>query len=242
MYYQARFPFRQGHFHLRLFKNGTIRGMVDVDPPGLDAKGLMDLWGALASAVFTVAGEYVSLDQIAIDDLRELNVDSKDPEMRQLLHLSGIKSGMAYSSLLESYIRIYEKGQGVRIESGGKNAWQLFRGLMRPLTVEEELARMPTELMAALNQTRDQVNEQITVLSQGMANVFQQQQHDHELTLHLTSVFTVLNEKLGGFIDELRKDRESREHREENLNDTVEILLAEREIENRLKDVTEKKL
>jgi len=214
--------------------------MVDVDPRGLDAKGLGDLGSRVCSVLYALTGKHFSLDDIEVDDLREFNVDSSDPELTHLLHLSGIKSGLSYSRLLESYLRIYEKTEGtVRVESGGKNAFELMRTLRTPVAVLESQARMPDQILSALNDTRDRINQQVDVLSKGMANVLQQQQRDHELTTHLASVFTSLVEKLDTLVGQLQSDRESRERETANLRDTVEILLTEREIAKRLAE-TEK--
>lgn len=244
VYFQTSTPckFPQGHFHLKVWQNGTVRVMVDVDPPGLDAQGLVDLGLRISNVIYGLTGKHVSLDELEVDNLREFNVDSSHPELHNLLQLSGIKSGLSYSQLLETYLRVYEKSPGiVRVETGGKNAFELMRGLRTPMSVLESQARMPGEILDALNQVGDRIEEQVKVLSQGMASVFQQQQRDHQLSNQLTSSLTILNEKLGGFTDELRgfigelrKDRE-------NMNDAVEILITDAQIAKRVKDIPEKK-
>ncbi len=242
VYYQTSCKFPQGHFHLKVWQNGTVRVMVDVDPPGLDAKGLVDLGLRISNVIYGLTGKHVSLNDLEVDNLREFNVDSSHPELHNLLQLSGVKSGLSYSQLLETYLRIYEKSPGVvRVETGGKNAFELMREIRTPISVLESQARMPDELLAALNQVGDKIENQVKVLSQGMANVFQQQQRDHQLSNQLTSSLTVLVEELRRDRESRERDREFRERHEANLNDAVEILLTQAQIAERIKDIPEKK-
>jgi len=245
-YYQAKFPFSQGHFHLRVFGNGTWTYAVDVNPPGLDLRGLFDLGARIVSEVYALTGKHVSFDDLMVHS-REFNVDSADPELRQLLQLSGAKAAFAYSQLLETGLRIYEKSpSSVRVETVGKNALQLMQALRSPISIMESLSRLPDQVNAVLDEHYRRVDAQMDVLSKGTANIFQQQQRQNELLTRLISTLEVAEPfyvKIGGkidafisevrgFIEELRRDRA-------NLNDAVEVLLVGQAARDRLNSHSE---
>lgn len=254
-YFQAKFPFEHGHFTLHLFGTGTCRVMVDVDPPGLDAKELLELGVRIVSVIYSLTGKHVSFNELMVDNLKELNIDSSDPKLRGLLHLTGIKQGFMFSELLETYWRIYEKtGSTVRVETGGKNALELYEALRGPVAALESWARLPDRVKAVIDSRCDQISEQVEVLRLGQVQISQRTQRQDELMTKNVAVIETLGEALSGFVNqvstlsdqlrsfitELHKDRESREAREGKLLDTVEVLLCEREIHDRLSEPEKK--
>lgn len=64
VYFQAEFPFSQGHFYLRAFSNGTCTYTAHVNPPGLDLQGLLDLGARIASEIYTLTGKHVNLQEL----------------------------------------------------------------------------------------------------------------------------------------------------------------------------------
>jgi hypothetical protein len=256
-YFQAKFPFEHGHFTLHLFGTGNCRVFVDVDPPGLDAKELLELGTRIVSVIYSLTGKHVSFNDLMINNLKELNIDSSDPKLRGLLHLTGIKHGFMFSELLETYWRIYEKtGTTVRVETGGKNAIELYQAMRAPVSALESWARLPDRVKAMIDSRCDEISQQVEVVRLGQLSVDQRSSRQEELiTKNIAVTETLaevlsgfinqvssLGEQLSGFITELRKDRTSREARDAKLMDTVEVLLCREEIQREFGPTHEEKV
>jgi len=144
-YLSKRVRFPGGWFRLRLFSSGTLNVYVKAQRSGLDSTGLIDLLNRLAIEVHTFCGKYVSADELKLRGPTEENFDTRDPRFRKMLEVQGVKSIKTYSALLHCYLRIYEKYDRVRIETGGypANATLLARALCTPVSAIENLAILP---------------------------------------------------------------------------------------------------